>query len=184
MNLPLHFTSQKLHLNKPVITVTVTVLIVAVALIAVSGKSRNWERRNGPASAPYNNAALFAPARPSAPAPPQGSGYAYRRTITIDHTKVPNTDQSNFPLLISGTYTYLATVSNGGNVQNANGYDVIFTSDTGCATKLDHEVDTYNATTGAVNYWVRVPLLSHINDTTIYLCYGNSAITTDQSNKA
>ncbi|HYV11863.1 MAG TPA: hypothetical protein VE980_13265, partial [Pyrinomonadaceae bacterium] len=25
---------------------------------------------------------------------PQGSSYTYRRTITIDHTKVPNTDQT------------------------------------------------------------------------------------------
>src|ERR1051326_1022443 len=114
---------------------------------------------------------------------PQGSSYTYRRMITIDHTKVPNTDQTNFPLLISGTYSYLATAANGGNVQNANGYDVVFASDAGCATKLDHEVETYTATTGAVNYWVRVPLLSHTSDTTIYLCYGNSSITTDQSNK-
>jgi hypothetical protein len=116
-------------------------------------------------------------------APPQGSSYTYRRTITIDHTKVPNTDQTNFPVLISGTYSYLATTANGGNVQNANGYDVIFTSDIGCSTKLNHEVETYNATTGAVNYWVKVPLLSHTSDTTIYLCYGNSSVTTDQSNK-
>src|SRR5690242_3758617 len=115
--------------------------------------------------------------------PPQGAGYAYRRTITIDHTKVPNTDQSNFPVLISGTYSYLATVANGGNVQNANGYDVIFTSDTGCASKLDHEVETYTPTNGAVNYWVRIPTLSHTTDTTIYLCYGNASVTTDQSNK-
>ena len=57
------------------------------------------------------------------------NGYSYRRTITIDHTKVPSTDQSNFPVLFSGTYSYLATTSNGGNVTSANGYDIIFTSD-------------------------------------------------------
>src|ERR1700686_2127248 len=57
------------------------------------------------------------------------NGYAYRRAITIDHTKVPNTDQANFPVLVSGTYSYLATISNGGNVTNENGYDIIFTSD-------------------------------------------------------
>src|SRR5205807_366338 len=117
------------------------------------------------------------------PPVPQGSSYAYRRTITIDHTKVPNTDQSNFPVLIAGTYSYLATTSNGGNVQNANGYDVIFTSDTGCANKLNHEVETYNAGTGAVNYWVKVPTVSHTTDTVFYMCYGNAGITTDQSNK-
>jgi hypothetical protein len=111
------------------------------------------------------------------------NGYAYRRSISIDHTKVPNTDQSNFPLLISGTYSYLATAANGGNVQSANGYDIIFTSDSGCATKLNHEVEAYTAATGGVNYWVKVPTVSHTSDTVIYMCYGNSSITTDQSNK-
>src|SRR5689334_23170379 len=65
------------------------------------------------------------------PAAAQGwnNGYTGRRTVVIDHTKVPNTDQTNFPLLFSGTYTYLATTGNGGGVTNSNGYDIIFTSD-------------------------------------------------------
>src|SRR6185503_17837001 len=42
-------------------------------------------------------------------APPTMNGYSYQRAITIDHTKVPNTDQTNFPMLISGVYSYLAT---------------------------------------------------------------------------
>lgn len=111
------------------------------------------------------------------------NGYTYRRSVTIDHTKVPNTDRNNFPVLISGSYSYLKTVANGGNVQNANGYDIIFASNSGCTSKLDHEVETYNSTTGAVNYWVKVPTVSHTSDTTIYLCYGSPNITTDQSNK-
>ena len=106
-----------------------------------------------------------------APPPPQGAGYAYRRTITIDHTKIPNTDQSNFPLLISGTYSYLATVANGGNVQNANGYDVIFTSDLGCATKLDHEVQSYSAVSGSIARGTATVLLS------TRFMYGSSAST-------
>ncbi len=110
------------------------------------------------------------------------NGFSYRRSITIDHTKVPNTDLSNFPLLISGTYLYLKTTANGGNVENANGYDVIFTSDTGCANKLDHEVETYNASTGAVNYWVKVPTVSHTADTVLYMCYGKASISTSQAN--
>jgi uncharacterized Zn-binding protein involved in type VI secretion len=112
------------------------------------------------------------------------NGYGFQRSIIIDHTKVPNTDQNNFPVLISGTYAYLATTTNGGNVQNANGYDVIFTSDSGCATKLNHEVETYNATNGAVNYWVRVPNVSHTTDSVIYMCYGSSGITSSQENRA
>lgn len=110
--------------------------------------------------------------------------YGYRRAITIDHTKVPNTDQSNFPVLISGTFSYLATVANGGKVQSANGYDIIFTNDAPGSTKLDHEIESYNPATGAISFWVRIPVLSHITDTVIYVQYGSSAITTSQENKA
>src|SRR5437588_588456 len=73
------------------------------------------------------------------------NGYSQRRSIVIDHTKVRNTDQVNFPLLISGTYSYLASVANGGSVQNVNGYDIVFTSDCAGNQKLDHEVETYKA---------------------------------------
>ena len=111
------------------------------------------------------------------------SSYSYHRTITIDHTKIANSDQSNFPILISGTYSYLATVANGGKVQNANGYDIIFTSDVAATNKLDYEIESYNAATGAIAFWVRIPALSHTADTLIYLQYGNSSITTSQENK-
>ncbi|HEY4365588.1 MAG TPA: chitobiase/beta-hexosaminidase C-terminal domain-containing protein, partial [Bryobacteraceae bacterium] len=37
------------------------------------------------------------------------NGYGYRRTVTIDHTKVANTDQTNFPVVVTGTYGYLGT---------------------------------------------------------------------------
>jgi hypothetical protein len=116
-------------------------------------------------------------------AQPWSNGYAHRRVITIDHTKVPNTDQTNFPALISGTYSDLAITTNGGNVTNSNGYDIIFTSDAGGATALPYERESYNAATGAVNFWVQVPTLSHTSDTIIYMFYGNSTVTTDQTNK-
>jgi RHS repeat-associated protein len=114
---------------------------------------------------------------------PWSNGYAHRRAITIDHTQVPNTDQANFPFLFSGNYSYLATTSNGGNVTNSNGYDVIFTSDPAGVTTLPFEQESYNASTGAVTYWIQIPILSHTTDTVIYMFYGNSGITTDQSNK-
>src|ERR1700694_1577123 len=110
--------------------------------------------------------------------------YSYTRAIIIDHNKVPNTDQNNFPVLVSGIYSYLATVANGGKVQNSSGYDIILTSDVAGSTKLDHEIESYNATTGALSFWVRIPALSHTTDTAIYMQYGNSSITTSQENKA
>ncbi len=111
------------------------------------------------------------------------NGYGYRRAITIDHTKVPNTDQKDFPMLFSGTYAYLATTSNGGGVTNSSGYDIIFTLDAAGTVPLPFERDGYNPSTGAVNYWVQVPSLSHVADTVIFLFFGNSSVTSDQSNK-
>jgi hypothetical protein len=120
-----------------------------------------------------------------ASATPSGAfsnGYAFRRAITIDHTKVPNTDQLNFPVLISGTYAYLATASNGGNMANANGYDILFTSDANGNSPLPYERESYSASNGAVNLWVQVPAVSHSSDTVIYMFYGNSLVTSDPSN--
>jgi hypothetical protein len=97
---------------------------------------------------------------------------------------VPNTDQANFPVLISGTYSYLATAANGGQIQNSSGYDIMFSSDAAGHNKLDYEIDSYNGTTGAVAYWVRVPVVSHTNDTALYMWYGNPSIATSQENRA
>jgi RHS repeat-associated protein len=110
--------------------------------------------------------------------------YSHRRILTIDHTKVPNTDQTDFPMLVSGTYPFLASAANGGEVQNANGYDIIFTSDPQGQVPLDFEIDSYNATTGAAAFWVRIPAISHTADTPIYMWYGNANIMTSQENKA
>ncbi len=111
-----------------------------------------------------------------------GDSYEYRRTIVLSHANVPNTDQTNFPVLISGVYPYLALIGYGGLVQNSSGYDIIFSSDPEGATKLDHEIDSYDPTTGTVSFWVRIPTLSHTVDTTIYLFYGNPSITSSQQN--
>jgi hypothetical protein len=112
------------------------------------------------------------------------NGYTYRRSITIDNTKVSGSgDLTNFAVLISGTYAYLATVANAGKVENANGYDIIFTSDADGATVLDFEVQRYTATTGEVIFWVKVPTVDGDADTTFYMFYGNSSVSTDQSDK-
>jgi Concanavalin A-like lectin/glucanases superfamily/Domain of unknown function (DUF2341) len=104
----------------------------------------------------------------------------YSRTITIDHTKCGSADSTNFPFLFGGTYSYLATVANGGLVQNANGYDIQFSSDSAGMDLLSWEVETYNATTGAVNIWVKIPTVSHSTNTVIYLWYGNPDISSFQ----
>jgi len=114
---------------------------------------------------------------------PWPNGYYYRRAIVIDHTKVPNTDQTNFPFLFRGTYTFLATQANSGVVVSTSGYDIVFSTDPNGAVRLSHEIETYSSTTGNVNMWANVPTISHTADTVLYLFYGNSAITTSQENK-
>jgi RHS repeat-associated protein len=110
------------------------------------------------------------------------SGYAYQRSIVIDHTKVPNTDQANFPFLFNTTDPLFATTANGGHVTNSSGSDIIFSLDPGGITKLDHELEQYNPVTGQVVAWVRIPDLSHTTDTVLYVFYGNPNIVTSQQN--
>jgi len=87
-------------------------------------------------------------------------------------------------MLFSGTYTYLKTVGNGGKVQNASGYDIIFTSDAAGSNLLTWEIESYNASTGVVNFWIKIPSLSASVDTVIYMWYGNSAISSFQGGSA
>ena len=134
-----------------------------------------------PSSQTVNVSLTISPSGSSSPWP---NGYSYSGTITLAHTQVPNTDQVNFPVLISGTYPDLATTANGGKVTNANGYDIIFTSDANGANKLNFERELYSPSNGQIAYWVQVPNLSHTTDTVIYAFYGNTAVTTDQSNKS
>lgn len=110
--------------------------------------------------------------------------YLFYRAITIDHTQVPGTDQTNFPVLIAGTYSWLATVGNGGDVTSSSGYDIVFSSDAAGTTPLAFERVVWDATTGAVEFWVKVPSVSHTVDTVVYIRYGDSAVTTEQGTPA
>jgi RHS repeat-associated protein len=116
------------------------------------------------------------------PAQCASSGYSYQRSIVIDHTKVPNADQADFPFLFDTTDPSLATTANGGHVSSSSGYDIFFSTDPAGLTKLDHELEQYNPATGQVIAWVRVPTLSHTSDTVLYVFYGNSSVTTSQQN--
>lgn len=108
------------------------------------------------------------------------NGYTYRKAITVDHTKVNGTgDLTDFPILVSHTDTAIKTVANSGKVENASGYDIRFETTGG--TELDYERVFYSATTGQIIAWVKVPTLDGDANTTIYIYYGNSSVSTDQS---
>ncbi|HEY3826955.1 MAG TPA: choice-of-anchor D domain-containing protein, partial [Bryobacteraceae bacterium] len=125
-----------------------------------------------------------------APAPPPWpNGYMYQATFTVATGKVPST-QTNFPVLISGTFADLKSFANGGRVLNTCTQivgtsaitvpcDLIFTSDAAGVSPVSWEFESYNAATGAVIVWVNVPSLS--SGSVIYGWYGNSAVTTPQT---
>jgi hypothetical protein len=104
------------------------------------------------------------------------TSWTYRKAITIDHTKVPNTDQASFPVLVSLT-------SDAGLSTHArtDGYDILFTSSDG-TTKIPYEREQYtNTSSGTLVAWVNVASLSHLTDTVIYMYYGNASATDQQA---
>jgi hypothetical protein len=97
------------------------------------------------------------------------TGWTLRKKITINKDLVPNTNQTNFPVLVS--LTGLSNI-------NANGTDIRFTSSDG-ATELAREIESYSVDTGTLVAWVKVPVLSSSVNTDIYMYYGNSSETTE-----
>lgn len=96
----------------------------------------------------------------------------------------PDNTTPDYILSFRGTYSYLKTVANGGNVENANGYDIWFTSDAAGLTQLAHEMEFYDPTTGEIHCWIRIPSISPDTDTVIYIWYGDSSKTSSQEDKA
>jgi hypothetical protein len=110
-----------------------------------------------------------------------GNQWGYSRSITIDHTKVVGSDQTDFPVYLSLDTDAVKLEANGGKLKT--GTDFAFFSDETLTTPLDFEVDTLDTSTGKATIWVRIPSLSQAEDTVIYLAYGDSSVETDQSNK-
>lgn len=108
--------------------------------------------------------------------------FLLQRSVTIDHTKLP-ADETEFKLVILGTYTWLRTIANGGDIYDDSGpggsgpglCDIQFTSDSAGATILNWEVEYYNPVTGAVAIWVKIPSISSSVDTVFYFWYSDPA---------
>ncbi|MDD3292453.1 MAG: DUF2341 domain-containing protein, partial [Methanocellales archaeon] len=107
----------------------------------------------------------------------------YRKLITIDHTKVdnvdtPSTTYANFPVLIN-----ISSDSGLASKAQSDGDDILFTSSDG-TTKLNHEIELYNSSTGELVAWVNVTLTKDSSDATndtLYMYYGNSGASSQQN---
>ena len=93
------------------------------------------------------------------------SDWTYRKSITLDSSQIPST-QDNFPMCINIVDTNLRD-----NALN-NGSDILFTNQTG--TKLNHEIELFNGSSGQLVAWVNVTSLVHDASTVLYMYYGNA----------
>lgn len=108
--------------------------------------------------------------------------YSDYRKIVINKAKVGGTDIKNYPLLFRYRADFLKNVNSGGDITNANGYDIIFKDENG--NQLDHEIEKYDGNRGEFTAWVRLPTLYANKNTTIYILFGNNSITSSQENVA
>ena len=100
--------------------------------------------------------------------------WQYRKQITINYTKV-TANLTDFPVLISqSTDTNLASHA------RTDGWDIVFTS-SDKKTKLNHEIEKYNSTSGNLVAWVRVPNVSNTSNTILYMYYGNPTSSNQQN---
>ncbi|OGO16847.1 MAG: hypothetical protein A2Z15_02700 [Chloroflexi bacterium RBG_16_50_11] len=100
--------------------------------------------------------------------------WQYRKKITINAANVTAT-LTNFPVLISITSdTDLAA-----DAQD-DGDDILFTA-ADEVTKLSHEIESFNGTSGKLVAWVKIPSLSSVTNTDIYMYYGNAGAANQQN---
>ncbi len=113
------------------------------------------------------------------------AGYSYRKRITIDHNKVDNAESHlyDFAVLVDiQDDPDLKTTANGGDVFNANGDDIIFKDQSG--SQLDHEVLSYDGSSGSLLAFVRLPQIASLSNTIFYIHYGNASVSSSQENVA
>jgi hypothetical protein len=139
---------------------------------------------------------IVGPPEETTPAP-----FGFRKSITIDRTKIPGTCGTtlpDFPMLFSVTDGDLATTAYGGDVASYDApsndpRDIIFRAldDDTCGgpgtapCTLDHEIEKYVETSGELVAWVRIPSVntnSASSNTVIYIYYGNSDVPSSTQN--
>lgn len=101
-------------------------------------------------------------------------GWAFRKRLTVDSSKIKGS-HSQFPVLVNLTDTSLAT-----NAQST-GNDIMFTASDG-RTKLSHELESFNSSTGQVVAWVVLSTLASPTD--IYMYYGNPVVSAQENPSA
>lgn len=92
-------------------------------------------------------------------------GWILRKPLTINGPLVMG-NLTDFTILVAITDADLLADA------QASGNDILFTDDDDI-TKLSHEIQSYDNTTGALIAWVKIPQLVQSNDKIINMYYGN-----------
>ena len=92
------------------------------------------------------------------------TSWEYRKKIEISLNSEISSDLSNFPVLVSVIDSDFIKAT------ESDGTDIIFTANDG-TTRLAHEIERYNTSTGEVIAWVKIPTLSASTGTDIYIYY-------------
>ncbi|MEM6641857.1 MAG: DUF2341 domain-containing protein [Bacteroidota bacterium] len=107
--------------------------------------------------------------------------FKYSRTITIPAGTV-GSDINDFPLYFEFTDESMKQLGDGdGRLENSNAFDIAFSSDPSSNSFLNHQLEFYEAATGKIAVWLRIPTLSSGSDTEVTFLYGNAGVTFDQS---
>jgi len=102
------------------------------------------------------------------------SGWINRKLITVNSSLV-DSDLVNFPILVNITDSDLAS-----DAQD-DGDDIAFVLYSDNTTKLNHEIEWFNGTSGELVAWVNVTSLSSSQNTKIWMYYGNSVCNNQQN---
>lgn len=106
-------------------------------------------------------------------------GFNYRNSIVVSGDLIRGDEVLyNFPMLISLKNNDLKTVSNGGKVINAKGFDIRFTKKDGIST-LSSQIESYNSKTGELKAWVLIDTLSAKHNRDLYVYYSNATINSE-----
>ncbi|MCF2136311.1 MAG: DUF2341 domain-containing protein [Candidatus Thorarchaeota archaeon] len=150
------------------------ILAVKTTTPWVTGSSVNLVLTD-PSGAEWYRSSLTTTSTPTHEVP----SFKYRKTITIDHTKV-SADLTNFPVLIDLLDSDLHDTS---KVQ-ADGDDILFVQN---GKILDHDLElfdqTYDSSNAHLVAWVKANLSSS-SDTVLTMYYGNPVVGPQEDPKA
>lgn len=105
------------------------------------------------------------------------TGYSTTVPIAIQPQVYLSGALSNFPMLFTGSQLFAGTANPPGKAALSTGVDIIFCDAASSGNLLAYELvaNTYSTTTGAGEWWIKVPTLSNSAVQTIYAFVGNAS---------